>query len=491
MSTSGLLLDRRLTARVDRLAAALTTLRTISIASLARTWAEQMAFYRLLSNERVTIGHLAERLFTWMEAPWWRKRSMDALQAPHLLLIQDTTEVSFEAHAGRLRSGSGLGWLSNNRQHGYCLHPALAVDASAGSALGFADIRLWARPLGQPDKHERSYRDLPIEEKESFRWIAATQEAAKRLGPEVRLTTIADREADIYSLFARLPEGCDAIIRACRDRRIDPSGAAGQAPRHLYAFLRRQPVCGTETIRLRGDVRRRQAGREVRLTYRFGLVTLRRPERSAKPDAKGKRDPRRLRLWAVEIAETGAPKGSAPKGSAPICWRLLTTHPVESFEQARRIGAWYRQRWHIEQVFRLLKADGFDLESSELESGQGLQRLGILALGAALDVLRLLLAERSHEDLHEGQPLEHVFDEQEQACLTSLNEQVQGRTEKQRNPHPVGSLAWAAWVIARLGGWSGYASQHRAGPATYHRGLERFHAISEGWHLAHRDLYKP
>lgn len=148
----------------------------------------------------------------------------------------------------------------------------------------------------------------------------------------------------------------------------------------------------------------------------------------------------------------------------------------------------YRQRWHIEQVFRLLKRDGLDLEASELESGESLQRLGVLALGAALDVFCLLLAVRAESS---DQPLGEVFDESEQVCLEHLSEEVSRRTKKQQNPHRKDTLAWAAWIIARLGGWNGYASQRRAGPATYHRGLQRFHTLTMGWRLAHRDLYKP
>lgn len=228
-SYANLLPDQRLARRAHQLAAALVRLRTISIVQLATSWAEQMAFYRFLANERVTVQRLAAGLFTWLSR--W---GASAQNETHLLLIQDTTEVSFEAHSGRIRAGPGLGWLSKNRQFGYCMHPTLVVEATRGHALGFADLQVWAKPTGQPNKKECSYRDLPIEEKESFRWIEAVRGAAWRLGvgerPGLRLTTIADREADIYSLFARLPTGCEAIIRACRDRRIE------QSPGHLYAF---------------------------------------------------------------------------------------------------------------------------------------------------------------------------------------------------------------------------------------------------------------
>jgi hypothetical protein len=126
------------------------------------------------------------------------------------------------------------------------------------------------------------------------------------------------------------------------------------------------------------------------------------------------------------------------------------------------------------------------VESSERETGEALMRLSVLALGAALDVLRLMLAERSADP----KPIGGVFDTGQQACLEHLAPTLEG-TGARANPHPVGTMAWGAWLIARLGGWSGYRSQRRAGPATYHEGLRRFAWICQGWHLSDRDLYKP
>ena len=114
-------------------------------------------------------------------------------------------------------------------------------------------------------------------------------------------------------------------------------------------------------------------------------------------------------------------------------------------------------------------------------------RLAYLVLGAALDVLRLLLAERG-----EGrQPREHVFGAAERACLEALGRGLEGGTAKQQNPHAAGTLGWAGWIAARLGGWKGYRSQRRAGPIVYHRGLTRFRSLFDGWALAHRDVCTP
>jgi hypothetical protein len=432
-----------------------------------------MAFYRLLNNEALTMDRLVARLTRWTEA----FQPAPGSPPPHVLLIQDTTDVQFDAHRGRIQPSNKLGRLSQHTSHGFCLHATLAVDAAREHVLGLADVQVWARPEEEARPETLSYRDLPIEEKESYRWIEAMQKAHRRLGAaqqpgaETRLTVIADREADIYSLFARRTPHTDVLVRAKSDRRLVQHG-------QLFAHLAAQPLLGQRLVWLRGDARKKTPGRWATLSYRAAPVEVTRPNRSAKPDARGVPDARTLHLWGVEIAET--PSAPLPAGAVTVHWRLLTTHPAETFEQAAELGAWYQQRWHIEQVFRALKQDGIGIERSELETGAGLWRLSVLALGAALEVSRLLLSERGESSGDLGE----VFSASEQALLCVLCAQMSGRTAKQRNPHEAGTLAWGAWVIARLGGWKGYASQHRAGPATYHRGLRRFHDLHAGWAAA-------
>ena len=49
---------------------------------------------------------------------------------------------------------------------------------------------------------------------------------------------------------------------------------------------------------------------------------------------------------------------------------------------------------------------------------------------------------------------------------------------KQKNPYPKGTLAFAAWVIARLGGWTAYYG--KPGPKIMRLGLEAFRRIKYG-----------
>ena len=154
--------------------------------------------------------------------------------------------------------------------------------------------------------------------------------------------------------------------------------------------------------------------------------------------------------------------GTIPAGEEAICWRLLTTHPVNSVEDALQIIDWYKLRWLIEQLFRILKNKGLQVEDCQLETGLALKKLTIMALDTATKVLQLV-QEREGKN---GSPAQNIFQEDEIGFIEQLQPRLEGKTEKQKNPYPVQSLAWAAWCIARLGGWKGYLSESPPGPIT-------------------------
>ena len=179
-------------------------------------------------------------------------------------------------------------------------------------------------------------------------------------------------------------------------------------------------------------------GRTARLTLRFGTVVLKRPRGST-------RDlPPSVRLTLVEVAEH-----DPPAGVEPLHWRLLTTHDVTSTDAAWQIVAWYKLRWIIEQLFRILKKQGLQLEDSQIASAERLLKLATIATKAAALILQLVQTR----DGRSAEPASLAFTQEEMAALEAINAQVEGKTEKQKNPHTRYGLAWAAWIIARLGGW--------------------------------------
>ncbi|MBK3661610.1 IS4 family transposase [Bradyrhizobium diazoefficiens] len=399
-------------------------------------------------NERVTVDKMVIRA---------RARLREIAAGRHVLAIQDTSEINYEAKRGRKRD---LGRVGNGRDVGLFVHPVLTVDAETGHCLGLADVQVWRRFKTKA----ADYRKQPIEEKESYRWVKGPRRAKWGLTKASMITVIDDREGDIYEKWARLPDRRTHLLsRACRDR-------ATTGDRALFATMAALPEQHRLAIDLPARAGKRQA-RQAQLAVRFGTVVVCRPASCSDPHA-----PRQIELSAVEVREI-----DPPSGEEPVLWRLLTTHDVETVEQAVTVIGWYRQRWHVEQLFRTVKRQGLDLEASVLAEGAALEKLAVIALIAACQTMQLVLARASLDD---SQPASHVFDDREMQVLSALQERLRGRTAKQQNPHIPSSLAWAGWTIARLGGWTGYESDKSNGPITMRDGLERFRAIAQGFFLA-------
>ena len=211
------------------------------------------------------------------------------------------------------------------------------------------------------------------------------------------------------------------------------------------------------------------------LNLRFGKIALRRPRVPSYRDL-----PKSVDLTLVEVIES-----ECPDNAEPVHWHLLTTHEVADAAAAWQIVAWYKQRWIIEQLFRLMKTQGLQLEDSQIETAERLIKLAAVAAKAAAITLQLVQAR-------DGRVKESAavsFSPEEIPVLEAANMQIEGKTDLQKNPHPKHSLGWAAWIIARLGGWDGYPSSKPPGPITFRHGLEHFRVILIGWGL--RDVCMP
>ena len=411
--------------------------------------AREVRFGRFLSNSKVT----------WQEImrEGCSKTGMLA-QGLHVLAIQDTSELNYEAHAERV---TGLGKVGNGKDAGMFIHPLLALDAQSGACLGLAHQHMWMRV----EKAAKNYKQLAIEEKESYRWLEVAQAGKKALSRAEMITIIADRESDIYEEWDRVPDSKTHLLtRACRDRVL----SSGEK---LYGWLENQEVQGCYKLSLPSRTGKRSA-HEARMEIRYGEVEINRPKNCSDKGASAS-----IKLYAIEVREQ---TGSVVGEEKPVRWRLLTTHKIESVEDALRCVGWYCCRWQIEQFFRTLKKQGFQIESSQVETGEGLMKLACIAMQAAVRTLQLTLAREGNTD----RMATDVFDEADIEVLEQILPGLEGKTDKQKNRYAPKKLAWAAWIIARLGGWNGYACEAKPGPITMLRGQQRFASISEGWKLA-------
>ena len=440
--------DERLARRARSLAEKITAGETSVVRQLASGRAETVAFGRFLDNEAVTTAEI----FTAAGAETGQRAA-----GRRVLAIQDTTALSFPR-----RSGGGLGPGGDGKVPGIFLHPVLVLDAESGVALGLAAGAVWTRAPGKVTPHTE--RD--IEDRESWRWIELGRAAKTALGGAAHVTLLADRESDIYEEWALLPTcnkdgpGFDLLTRACRDRKL-ADGAL------MFATVRSwdAAACYVFDIVARKD----RPARLARMEVRFGTVTVAKPKK-----CKTKGMPKTVTLQLVEVVEVGA-----PEGQDPVLWRLLTTAPVTSVSQAMETVRLYQQRWRIEEYNRTLKKSGIDLEGAMVEGVHALQNL--VAMGAVSGVAVMQLVEG--RDAGPERRASEVIDATEEAFAACLCPTLEGKTAKQKNPNETGSLAWISWIVARLGGWSGYTAYGAAGPKTMAHGWQKFKAMAQGWKL--------
>ena len=387
----------------------------------------------------------------------------------HILAVMDTTDVLFPTQTANKR---GFGMGSDGTHPGLFLHPILAVDAANGGIVGLIDCIVMNRTQGRVStpktataKKVKTHKKRAADNKESYRWLEAAESTGSCLTNAATITAVCDREGDIFHLMANRPANVHLLIRSSQPRALAEGGL-------LPAYCAALPEQARETIDV--PVKGKQPARKAIVALRSGPATLIRPEQTQDKDQA-----RTVPLWVVDVQEI-----DPPAGAEPVHWRLLTTHEAATLEQARQIVIWYRMRWIIEQVFRSMKSDCLRIEDSQLETAACFTKLAMIGLIAAIRSMQLVMAR----DGSTGQPVTDAADPSDMPALRAINVKLEGRTEKLRNPHDETTLAWFAWIVARLGGWSGRTSSgyRPPGPKTMHHGLLRIDPMMEGWRLANR-----
>lgn len=443
--------DIRLARRVDWLVQRIVTTGSVVLRRLGGDRAGEIAAHRVLDNDQVDAEAILEGLAA---------RTREASAGRRVVAVQDTSEVNF---AGRSAGRSGLGPGGDGRTPGFFIHPLLVVDAEEETVLGVAGARLWSRPATPAGG--RGHR--PLEDKESERWLEAARFAGVRLDTAAQVVVVADREGDLYPLFARRPDGVDLVVRAAQNRCLATGG-------HLFDATADWPELGRATVTV--APKPGQPGRCATVALRAGTVTLARPR-----NGTNRSDPAQLTMALVEAVEV-----AVAAGVTPLCWRLLTTLPISGPDaaacrrHAEEVVRLYRLRWRIEELFRVLKRDGLKFEDTQVETAGRLFKLAACALGAAGRIIQL-------RDARDGspRPATDVIDDALLDPVDAIGRTLEGRTKRQQNPHAKGSLAWLAWITARLGGWNCYYKP--PGPKTIAQGWQQLASMLAGYVIANAE----
>jgi hypothetical protein len=446
--------DLRLVYRGNKILGDLFSKSVHSIRQLSANDASAKGFYRFLQNDRVSEEDIVNNLSANCKA---------ACRGKYVVCIQDTTEINLSSHSNRIKKDSDIGTTNakNEKGLGFLLHPSLVLDAAACIPYGYADVKVWSRPLSFTSKFERKYSALPIEQKESYKWIEVSNNTKAALSDVVTgMVIVQDREGDIYEQFATIPDAkTDLLIRARTNRTLTDKTK-------LFSCLEGSKAKGTYSLLVEGKQNRKKRTAQIEIRYKEIAIQ--------KTDGASKGIATTIKLSLIEAKETGY------NGTDKICWRLLTTLKVTDVQTAKGCIEWYSWRWTVEEVFKILKKEGYNIEASELEYAASVRKMCLLIMEV---VIKLFLMRLSYAEPETVLEADSCFNKEEQEFLDHQIKSLEGKTEKQKNPYKVKDLKRYVWAIARLGGWKGYESKRHPGITTLWIGIKYFRAGMQGWIL--------
>ena len=403
--------------------------------------ARTMGAYRFFQNPKVTMDII---LNGHKEATIDRIRQHKVVLAP-----QDTTTLNYTTHP----MTEGLGPVSDNDSNsiGLILHDTLAFTQE-GTPLGVLDAQCWAR---DPDDRQKKYRrrNLPIEQKESIKWLRSFNKVAEiqKLCPDTLLVSIGDRESDIYELFVEATkddQGPGLLVRSEKTR----SRKCGEE--YLWNLMTQKEASGSLKLHIPRSGPRK--ARDAMVDISFSEVELKSPRKHAKLPS--------VRIWVVYIVE----KDFDETVENPIEWMLLTTVPVNSFEDAQKRVEWYSGRWGIEVYHRTLKS-GCRIKDRQFKTVDSLEACLGVDMVVAWRIYHLTMLGREVPDV----ACTVFFKDIEWKALCCYVKKSKVAPE---NPP---TLYQAMIMVACMGGFLGRKSDGYPGTQTLWRGLQRLDTAVE------------
>jgi len=441
--------DARLGDRFRKLLSQIGSAMGQSIPLVCQDWANTKAAYRFFSNDRVREADILAGHF---------QSTRDRAAAEGLVLVlHDTTEFSYQRESseaiGITKSiNSGRDKAGRLRSHTVCgilMHSSLAVTID-GVPLGLAAVKFWTRKKFKGTaalKKKINPTRVPIEKKESIRWLENLEQSTQLLDHPERCLHIGDRESDIYELFCAAQDiGTHFLIRTCVDR------LAGNGDHTIAEEMDEVAVKGLHRIEVRdgnGDPD------EAVLEIRYRKI------RVLPPIGKQKRYPA-LTLTVIHAEERGR-----PKNRKKIDWRLITNLPVGSRADAIKKLDWYALRWKIEMFHKILKS-GCKAEESKLRTAQRLTNLISVFCILSWRVFWMTMLNRSAPD---APPILALTATEIGVLDRLINDKLNARRK---------TLSHYLIKIARLGGYLARASDPPPGNTVMWRGLSRLTDIALG-----------
>lgn len=464
--------DKRLNSRLIKLCSSFSESPESPINQACVDWAETKAAYRFFQNknidvERIMLAH--------------REKTASRVAGHHTILaLQDTSYLVYSSHS----KTKGLGEISMKKgknidkiySRGLVMHTCFAVTTK-GTPLGLFDQKIFARQL-RPE-HERRTESgrnvqdvLPVEEKESFRWIESLGEAMK-VSCQAQIVTVCDRECDFYDFFKFADQaGSDVLVRASQDRTVNRgSRYAEKGVAKLWNFIMSKPTAGTYTIDISARQKTRHCkGRKQRtaeMEVRFSSFKMNPPRNNPKHKMEVLPD---IHMYAIHALEK-----HPPEGEDAVEWMLLTNQPITNLLEACERVRWYSLRWRIEMYFKVLKS-GFRVEMCRLGTADRLICYLTVMSIVAWRLFMITLIARTNPSL----PCSDFLSELEWTALMAKS------SSKGSLPSAPPSIADVLIEIAKLGGYLARKMDGPPGTLVLWRGWKRLMDIIEGWAMALR-----
>ena len=448
--------DQRLGKRFRSLIEQLASSPGDAIPLACQDWANTKAAYRFLDNGRVSEVEILAGHFQ-------ATRDRVATTAGPILILHDTTEFTYKRDdieaIGRTKVGvAGVDRDGRPRLYTACgilMHSSLAVTAE-GLPLGLTAIKFWSREKFKGTnalKKRINPTRVPIEEKESIRWLDNLRRSTSLLERPGCCVHIGDRESDIYELFCTATDiGTHFLLRTCVDR------LAGDGSHTIAAEMAETRCKGLQCVEVRdrhGELSR------ATLELKFRRIKV------LPPIGKQSRYPS-LELTVLHATERGK-----PRGRDRIDWKLVTDLPITSRSDAIEKLRWYAQRWKIETYHKILKS-GCRAEQSKLRTAERI--VNLLAMFCILGWRIFWMTMLNRCTWHPSPTL--VFTPLEVALLNRLVPEPSNRDTPR-----VPSLNSSLTQLARLGGYLNRAGDMPAGNTVMWRGLSRLSDIEIGYLL--------
>lgn len=413
-------------------------------------WSQTKAAYRFLSNERVSEQEVLSGHF---EASSQRFKSTEGI----ILVLQDTTTFSFRREHPERIGYIGKSFSLKNEpimQCGILMHSSLAVTTE-GVPLGLTAIKFWTRDKFKGCtalKRKINPTRVPIEEKESSRWLENLRQSTALLGDPGRCVHVGDRESDIYELFCLAQElNTHFLIRTCVNR------LAGDGGHTVKDEMEHEKIAGLHTIKL-CDIKGSYS--EACLEVKFRRL------RVLPPLGKQKCYP----TQEVTVIHAYEPTPSSERER--IEWKLITSLPVETLEDAIEKLEWYAMRWKIETFHKILKS-GCRTENSKLQTAERLTKLIAVYCILSWRIFWITMLARAFPSA----PVELALTQQEE---TLLNQLVNDSPSAERLP----PLQQVLLKLAKLGGYLARSGDPPPGNTVIWRGIRRLTDIQLGYELA-------